>query len=807
MRRFSPEKNEAILEMARTRPELSYKEIAEAFQCSDSYVHELARKAGISRAHKNKLSPEKLKEIQAIARTHPDFSYEKIGSLVGLHEMTVSRIARQVNGLRRPISAEQDAKIERELRRALFEGGYSRMGFIKEIAAKIGCTPNHVAVVQRKTDLTRKQKYWSYEEAQQWVHTKGITSCEVYCDPNTKLPLRLPANPDKAWPDKWISWPAFLGSGIWTRVTVLAYLRDIQSLLPSLSDADLLKLLRETGLLAALQLKTSGGIAEVLRALRGGELPQHITGDQFVDEGVKESDYESPETEIDVHAADRAKGMRASTKTIQHIIGSQLAALRANWFREGEVASTLMPLFTNQGGEFFQEIGRRFLEEVTAVESLATPWWGLHKNGKLVPPSPMQKYVAWRLKKDRVFGNWSGTGAGKTDSAGLAAYVIGSELTVILSANSTVVGWQEQLEETFPGCRVYTKMAKVQRGQGNFLVLNYERFQTPHARAIAEKVTALRPDFVVLDEVQLVKQRGGEASNRSLVISEMLSQLPKARVLGMSATPVINELREGISLLETIKQETLPLKSKATIPNALDLFAALRQIGVRYLPKYEQKEETVKVSTQRDDLLVALQDADDILPIEQILLPAKLEAIKDRIKPGTVLYLEYVEGMVKTVRYFMESLGYSVGEYVGDTDALAREEVKKQFIAGEIDVLIGSRAISVGVDGLQQRCDQLILLSLPWTHAGYAQVVGRVYRQGGTGIVQIVIPQVIVDSNGGRWSWDEARMKHIESKRTLAECATDGVIPTTSTLSRKVLAVKAIEALNKLSKKAKASAV
>jgi superfamily II DNA or RNA helicase len=144
---------------------------------------------------------------------------------------------------------------------------------------------------------------------------------------------------------------------------------------------------------------------------------------------------------------------------------------------------------------------------------------------------------------------------------------------------------------------------------------------------------------------------------------------------------------------------------------------------------------------------------------------------------------------------------------VGDTDALAREEVKKQFIAGEIDVLIGSRAISVGVDGLQQRCDQLILLSLPWTHAGYAQVVGRVYRQGGTGIVQIVIPQVIVDSNGGRWSWDEARMKHIESKRTLAECATDGVIPTTSTLSRKVLAVKAIEALNKLSKKAKASAV
>jgi superfamily II DNA/RNA helicase len=159
--------------------------------------------------------------------------------------------------------------------------------------------------------------------------------------------------------------------------------------------------------------------------------------------------------------------------------------------------------------------------------------------------------------------------------------------------------------------------------------------------------------------------------------------------------------------------------------------------------------------------------------------------------------------LVNTVRDFVESLGYSVGEYVGDTDNLAREKVKKQFIAGEIDILVGSRAISVGVDGLQQRCNQLILLSLPWTHAAYVQVVGRVYRQGGAGTVQIVIPQVVVGCNGDRWSWDEARMKHIESKRTLAECATDGVIPTTSTLSRKILALKAIEALNKLSKNAK----
>jgi superfamily II DNA or RNA helicase len=287
----------------------------------------------------------------------------------------------------------------------------------------------------------------------------------------------------------------------------------------------------------------------------------------------------------------------------------------------------------------------------------------------------------------------------------------------------------------------------------------------------------------------------------------MLSRLPNAHLLGMSATPVINELREGLSILETIQQETLPLKTKPTIPNALNLFDEFRRIGIRYIPKYEQTEEKILLQIPNDTLLPALQQADDILPIEQILLPTKLEAIKDRITPGTILYLEYVEGMVPFVRDCVESLGYSVGEYIGNTASGQREKIKAQFVTGEIDVLIGSRAISVGVDGLQQRCSQLILLSLPWTHAAYAQMVGRVYRQGGTGTVQIVIPQVIVSGNGERWSWDEARIKHIESKRTLAECAVDGVIPTTSTLSRKVLAVKAIEALNRLSKRAKASAV
>lgn len=836
------------LELLRANPDMNYIEIGKLAGCSSGVVSSLAHKHGLNRKWKGvvehmrklhadpacrakqlaqftperreqirlrrlKYPPEVLAKVVDLLKTQPKLTYEKVAELCEVDENFVANAATR-NGLAKYRQTPKE-KVE-EIVLALREQEANRTiqgSVIDAIAEMCGSTPNRVQAIQQRYGIIFKKTYRPFEEAKEWARSMSIPSSKKY--EKVVLPSDVPRSPETVYKDEWKGWADYLDvAPLWTKEVVQTYLRDIQAFLPELSDADVVKILRQAGLLPRLgNMRNTNTVAGILQTLRAGELPELDHSDNGLDDEddtIQESDYESPEPEIHPHLADRMKGLHISADTLHHIMESQLAALRAKWFREGDAVPVLALFGHEVGGEFFQEIRRRFLEEVTAVESLATPWWGLRKNGKPVPPSPMQKYVAWRLKKDRVFGNWSGTGAGKTDSAGLAAYVIGSELTAVLAANSTVLGWKEQLQETFPGCRVFTKIADVQRGPGAFLILNYERFQTGNAHVMVEKVIALRPDFVVLDEVQMIKQRGGEASNRSFVIRNMLSYLPKTRVLGMSATPVINELREGISLLEAIKQTKLSLKTRSTVSNALDLFEVLRQTGVRYIPKYEQTEETVKINTQRDDLFSALRMADDILPIEQILLPAKLELVKDRIKPGTILYLEYVEGMVGTARAFVESLGFTVGEYVGDTDSLEREEIKRQFIAGEIDVLIGSRAISVGVDGLQERCVQLVLLSLPWTHAAYTQIVGRVYRQGGIGIVQVVIPHVVIDNHGKPWSWDEIRMKRIEDKRTLAECAVDGVVPTSAFSeqdSRRTLAIKAVQALNRLSKKAKASAV
>jgi hypothetical protein len=92
--------------------------------------------------------------------------------------------------------------------------------------------------------------------------------------------------------------------------------------------------------------------------------------------------------------------------------------------------------------------------------------------------------------------------------------------------------------------------------------------------------------------------------------------------------------------------------------------------------------------------------------------------------------------------------------------------------------LIGSSAIGTGVDGLQERCNRLIVMSLPWTSAEYEQLKGRIYRQGSAfDKVDVIIPQVFFPIEDDVWSWDDIRMHRIRYKRDLASAAVDGYIP------------------------------
>ena len=99
-------------------------------------------------------------------------------------------------------------------------------------------------------------------------------------------------------------------------------------------------------------------------------------------------------------------------------------------------------------------------------------------------------------------------------------------------------------------------------------------------------------DFIVIDEVHNAKQRDKDESKRRAVLMRFIGRSsennPGLYLLGMSATPVINNLTEARSLLQLITGKKYDdLKTKGTISNALKVFTQLLINGVRLIPKYE----------------------------------------------------------------------------------------------------------------------------------------------------------------------------------------------------------------------------
>ena len=92
--------------------------------------------------------------------------------------------------------------------------------------------------------------------------------------------------------------------------------------------------------------------------------------------------------------------------------------------------------------------------------------------------------------------------------------------------------------------------------------------------------------------------------------------------------------------------------------------------------------------------------------------------------------------------------------------------------------LIATSCLATGVDGLQFVCNRIIINILPWTHAEFEQLRGRIYRQGQKeDHVDIIVPLTYAYVNDNRWSYCDSRWKRIQFKKSIGDAAVDGVIP------------------------------
>ena len=166
------------------------------------------------------------------------------------------------------------------------------------------------------------------------------------------------------------------------------------------------------------------------------------------------------------------------------------------------------------GGKNSSRLRDLFLEEYNKVVKLSPPKGYAFK----YPPNMMQKLTVQRVKDYKRYGNWSGTGAGKTISFIIASREIDSKLTVVICLNSTVSQLEEDILDVYPDSLVHSNFKRGQkfdRSKYNYLLLNYEKFQQGYTEEIFQDLNENNLiDFIVLDEVHNSKQRDKNESLR-----------------------------------------------------------------------------------------------------------------------------------------------------------------------------------------------------------------------------------------------------------------------------------------------------
>jgi hypothetical protein len=165
-----------------------------------------------------------------------------------------------------------------------------------------------------------------------------------------------------------------------------------------------------------------------------------------------------------------------------------------------------------------------------------------------------------------------------------------------------------------------------------YLVINYDLFSQPHSANWILELTKQKIDFIILDEIHFTKKRENIAeSKRHEKIRGLMTHVAENKknvyVLGMSATPVINELQEGISLLELITGKIYDdLSNRATTQNAVKLHEKLALNSIRKIP--DEIDYGVNIIEVKQDVTKVNLDVAELkrnpLKVEQLGLDAKI---------------------------------------------------------------------------------------------------------------------------------------------------------------------------------------
>ena len=478
------------------------------------------------------------------------------------------------------------------------------------------------------------------------------------------------------------------------------------------------------------------------------------------------------------------------------------------------------------GNAFHDEVLSRFWDEYNGVKSIK--YWkndySFSINGEIKLPFLNQLYTCYKMRKMNGFCNFGDPGIGKTNASAIATRIPGIKFVLIIAPFNIQKQWQKAINNIYPHSFVSVGKEPFKNwAKGDYdvyyHVVNYEKFSREEGgQKLVNELANYQIDFMIIDESHHTKIRTESSiSNTRLNIESLLDKLRisnrKLKCLMLSATPVINNIQEGKSILEMVTGTKYPdLKTTNNLGNATELHSEFVPFSVRYVKNYDD----IKQEGKEDPIFVDATIPEFLSPhevrklswrdYEQICTKVRIPEIKARLKKKTIIYTDFVDGdpklglpILEQLKIAVESEGYSVGFFTGgevkpgiggkggledwsNCKVVDGERVPfNPFVDGDLDVLIASSSLSEGIDQLQYVSNNLILNGLVWTFAEFKQLIGRLVRQGQKSDT-VTISLILARING--YDYDlKIKLNRLESKKILGNCVVDGTLPDMSTLT------------------------
>ncbi len=409
-------------------------------------------------------------------------------------------------------------------------------------------------------------------------------------------------------------------------------------------------------------------------------------------------------------------------------------------------------------------------------------------------------------------------GMGKSASF-LAAVAISGVRSIILIAPKTVADdtWTStngEIHRCLPDSRIVRGIDKAIMHKDSprltFFVLHYEELLNDEAMAtLAERSF----DCLCLDEIHFIKQRAGkEESNRRKAINGLRACSRVA--IGLAGTPLVNELSEPMSLLQTLSQNAPQFDhsrlSNRRLSDIADVFEALlphiirrRKINVLlHLPHCDVREVQIPMLGLEDEMLELhrlpkSQASHALVELRKVAIEAKLPYLQSRAQSARkLLILTYLTDDVsqRIYEYLQDFIPDQVAHINGATPRDDRKKILNAFRSSEnVRVLVGTiGTIGTGLtlfDPLRpDTANEIIVADLPYTWAEFEQGIARLYREGQKHrvMVEVLLTQIATTlSDGSPYiTIDEGIWTLIKSKSELSDVAIDGKYDTTDAASK-----------------------